>query len=44
MRVDTAEVETNIQYPTHGSMLGRGAVRLMPLMKKITAVAGELGT
>jgi transposase, IS5 family len=44
MRVDTTVVETNIHYPTDSSLLGDGNRVLTRLMKKVTAVAGQVGT
>jgi IS5 family transposase len=44
MRVDTTVVETNIHYPTDSSLLGDGNRVLTRLMKKITALAGPVGT
>jgi IS5 family transposase len=44
MRVDTTVVETNIHYPTDSSLLGDGVRVLTRLMKKITAIAGAVGT
>lgn len=44
MRVDTTVVETNIHYPTDSSLLGDGDRVLMRLMKKVTAIAGAVGT
>jgi IS5 family transposase len=44
MRVDTTVVETNIHYPTDSSLLGDGTRVLIRLMKKVTAVAGTVGT
>jgi transposase, IS5 family len=44
MRVDTTVVETNIHYPTDSSLLGDGVRVLTWVMKKITKVAGEVGT
>jgi IS5 family transposase len=44
MRVDTTVVETNIHYPTDSSLLGDGVRVLTRAMKKITAIAGEVGT
>jgi IS5 family transposase len=44
MRVDTTVVETNVHYPTDSSMLGDGVRVLTRMMKKITAIAGEVGT
>lgn len=44
MRVDTTVVETNIHYPTDSSLLGDGVRVLTRLMKKVTAIAGKVGT
>jgi IS5 family transposase len=44
MRVDTTVVETNIHYPTDSTLLGDGLRVLTRLMKKVTAVAGQVGT
>src|SRR5258705_11607018 len=44
MRVDTTVVETNIHYPTDSSLLGDGVRVLTRIMKKITAIAGVVGT
>ncbi len=44
MRVDTTVVETNIHYPTDSSLLGDGDRVLTRLMKKVTEIAGEVGT
>jgi IS5 family transposase len=44
MRVDTTVVETNIHYPTDSSLLGDGVRVLTRVMKKITAIAGAVGT
>lgn len=44
MRVDTTVVETNIHYPTDSSLLGDGNRVLIRLMKKVTALAGSVGT
>jgi transposase, IS5 family len=44
MRVDTTVVETNIHYPTDSSLLGDGNRVLIRLMKKVTALAGPVGT
>jgi len=44
MRVDTTVVETNIHYPTDSSLLGDGVRVLTRTMKKITAIAGDVGT
>ena len=43
MRVDTTVVETNIHYPTNSSLLGDGVRVLTRAMKKITAIAGDVG-
>ena len=43
MRVDTTVVETNIHYPTDSTLLGDGARVLTRVMKKVTAVAGQVG-
>jgi IS5 family transposase len=43
MRVDTTVVETNVHYPTDSSLLGDGVRVLTRVMKKITAIAGEVG-
>ena len=43
MRVDTTVVETNVHYPTDSSLLGDGVRVLIRAMKKITAIAGEVG-
>ena len=44
MRVDTTVVETNIHYPTDSTLLGDGVRVLTRLMKKVTSVAGLVGT
>ena len=44
MRVDTTVVETNIHYPTDSSLLGDGVRVLTRTMKKITEIAGAVGT
>ena len=44
MRVDTTVVETNTHYPTDSSLLGDGNRVLTRLMKKVTALAGPVGT
>ncbi len=44
MRVDTTVVETNIHYPTDSTLLGDGVRVLTRTMKKITEIAGEVGT
>ena len=44
MRVDTTVVETNIHYPTDSTLLGDGVRVLIRTMKKITDIAGAVGT
>jgi len=44
MRVDTSVTETNIHHPTDSSLLGDGVRVLTRTMKKITKIAGEIGT
>jgi IS5 family transposase len=44
MRVDTTVVETNIHYPTDSTLLGDGVRVLIRSMKKITEIAGAVGT
>jgi IS5 family transposase len=44
MRVDTTVVETNIHYPTDSTLLGDGVRVLTRAMKKITKIAGAVGT
>lgn len=44
MRLDTTVVETNIHYPTDSGLLGDGVRVLTRLMKKVTEIAGEVGT
>jgi IS5 family transposase len=44
LRVDTTVVETNIHYPTDSTLLGDGVRVLTRVMKKISAVAGAVGT
>ena len=44
MRVDTTVVETNIHYPTDSSLLHDGNRVLTRLMKKVTTLAGAVGT
>jgi IS5 family transposase len=43
MRVDTTVVETNIHYPTDSSLLGDGVRVLIRTMKKVSAIAGDVG-
>jgi IS5 family transposase len=44
MRVDTTVVETHIHYPTDSSLRGDGVRVLTRAMKKVTALAGAVGT
>jgi IS5 family transposase len=44
LRVDTTVVETNIHYPTDSSLLGDGVRVLTRVMKRVTDMAGEVGT
>jgi transposase, IS5 family len=44
MRVDTTVVETNIHYPTDNTLLSDGVRVLTRAMKKITKIAGAVGT
>jgi Transposase domain (DUF772) len=44
MRVDTTVVETNIHHPTDSTLLGDGVRVLTRTMKKITEIAGKVGT
>jgi transposase, IS5 family len=44
MRVDTTVVEANIHYPTDSTLLGDGVRVLIRTMKKITKIAGTVGT
>jgi IS5 family transposase len=44
MRVDTTVVETNIHHPTDSTLLGDGVRVLTRAMKKITQIAGAVGT
>jgi IS5 family transposase len=44
MRVDTTVVEANIHHPTDSTLLGDGVRVLIRTMKKITAIAGVVGT
>jgi len=44
MRVDTTVVETNVHYPTDSTLLGDGVRVLTRVMKKITAIVGQVGT
>jgi IS5 family transposase len=44
MRVDTTVVESNIHYPTDSSLLGDGVRVLIRAMKRITVIAGAVGS
>ena len=44
MRVDTTVVETNIHHPTDSTLLADGVRVLTRAMKKITKIAGAVGT
>jgi IS5 family transposase len=44
MRVDTTVVETNIHHPTDSTLLGDGVRVLIRTMKKITEIAGAVGS
>jgi len=44
MRVDTTVVETDIHYPTDSSLLGDGVRVLTRGMKRVSAIAGRVGT
>src|ERR1700752_4656476 len=44
MRVDTTVVETDIHHPTDSTLLGDGVRVLIRTMKKITEIAGVVGT
>ena len=44
MRLDTTVVETDIHHPTDSTLLGDGVRVLTRIMRKITAIAGTLGT
>src|ERR1700726_1640101 len=44
MRVDTTVVETNIHHPTDSTLLGDGVRVLTRIMRKITKIAGAVGT
>src|SRR5882757_1521639 len=44
MRVDTTVVETDVQHPTDSTILGDGVRVLTRMMKKITKIAGAVGT
>ena len=44
MRLDTTVVETNIHYPTDGTLLGDGVRVLTRTMKRISGLSGTVGT
>ena len=44
MRVDTTVVETDIHHPTDSTLLGDGVRVLTRIMRKITKIAGAVGT
>ena len=44
MRVDTTVVETDVHHPTDSTLLGDGVRVLTRIMKKITKIAGAVGT
>jgi len=44
MRVDTTVVETNIHHPTDSTLLGDGVRALTRVMRKITKIAGAVGS
>ena len=44
MRVDTTVVETDIHHPTDSSLMGDGVRVLTRIMRKITQIAGAVGT
>jgi transposase, IS5 family len=44
MRVDTTVVETDIHYPTDSTLLGDGVRVLTRIMRKVTKIAGAVGT
>jgi IS5 family transposase len=44
MRVDTTVVETDIHHPTDSTLLGDGVRVLTRIMRKITQIAGGVGT
>jgi len=44
MRVDTTVVESNVHHPTDSTLLGDGVRVLTRTMKKITQIAGAVGT
>jgi IS5 family transposase len=44
MRVDTTVVETDIHHPTDSTLLGDGVRVLTRIMRKVTQIAGAVGT
>jgi transposase, IS5 family len=44
MRVDTTVVETNVHHPTDSTLLGDGVRVLTRIMRKITKIAGAVGS
>jgi len=44
MRVDTTVVETDIHHPTDSTLMGDGVRVLTRIMRKITQIAGAVGT
>jgi transposase, IS5 family len=44
MRVDTTVVEANVHHPTDSTLLGDGVRVLIRTMKRITTIAGAVGT
>jgi len=44
MLVDTTVVETNIHHPTDSTLLGDGVRVMTRIMRRITKIAGEVGT
>jgi len=44
MRVDTTVVETDVHHPTDSTLLGDGVRVLTRIMRKITTIAGAVGT
>jgi len=44
MRIDTTVVETDIHHPTDSTLLGDGVRVLTRIMRKITEIAGTVGT
>ncbi len=44
MRVDTTVVETDVHHPTDSTLLGDGVRVLTRIMRKVTQIAGAVGT